>query len=208
MTPINIIAVIFVLSILLYLVGYVVHFIYGIIKEEIIDKIGVSSDSFDTLGKVAVTESGNDEANVLNDLNFQRQLNYLRPYWRVMTLAGGTDPWLFPQIRFENDRLITLTKKGYDLWPCNLIKYYGASGQEERETALHRFATDLFGEYAEEVKRVVSIENIADYMIELKEKSPYSADFTLVYTDTVDSDLEKEQNLLVRELQNTKIFIE
>lgn len=117
---------------------------------------------------------------IINSTEFQHSLNHLNCFYRIFTLAGGTDPFLPPIIKLskEDKREILLEKQGYDLYKNNLEEYYNTRAPQCYE-ALNRFGVDLFGEYAEEIKSMISLEWIADHMIELTPRTCSSSNFTL-----------------------------
>jgi hypothetical protein len=144
------------------------------------------------------------EASILNDPNFQYTLNDLRPYWRWMTLAGGLDPCIPPMLSSESGGKLTLKKKGYDLWTRNLKNYYSESSWSEQEKALEQFSKDLFGDYAEEMKKIVAMDYIADHLIELDDNGRQrecESDFILTYTTVTQLKTYEVISLLRRELQ-------
>ena len=116
-----------------------------------------------------------------------QEFNELKKVWIWMSLAGGTNPLLHPQIYFEDNNKVTFIKRGYDLPTHNLNQYYTGSIWEEREKALNRFEEELFGEFAG--KLGISIEYIADHLIQLERRSDYSSNFTLSISIVVSSEL-------------------
>lgn len=156
------------------------------------------------------------ESNTKNQLTKQveesdlRMVKYevdrFRPCYRAFTLAGGTEPLLHPLISFKDNK-ITLKKHGYDINITNLNRYYDENLEwKEREKALNLFMTELFGEYSEEMSRVISFEYIADHLIQLEKQTEYNSDFYLIFSDVCSLKTDAEINLFIRKLKETKIY--
>lgn len=144
---------------------------------------------------------------IVKSTAFQESLNQLNCFYRIFTLAGGTEPFLPPIIKLskEDNREILLEKQGYDLPIYNLNSYYNGDVWAEREAALNRFAVDLFGEYAEEIKGMISLEWIADHMIELTPRTCSTSNFTLRIGEIVSSEPEWKYDGDVRFLYKQEI---
>jgi len=143
---------------------------------------------------------------IVNSAEFQDSLYHLNCFYRIFTLAGGTDPFLPPIIKFskENPTEILLEKQGYDLYTNNLEEYYNNPAPQCYE-ALNRFAVDLFGEYAEEIKSIISLEWIADHMIELTPRTCSSSNFTLRIGENVRSNPDWKYDGDIRALYKQEI---
>lgn len=76
---------------------------------------------------------------------------------------------------------------------------------KEKEAALSLFAKDLFGEYAEEAKKIVDIEYVAADYIELEPDGEWYYDFTLTFTWGVPIKDKRAQELFRKELSKTTI---
>lgn len=139
-----------------------------------------------------------------SNANIKEAAEYFRPYWRWMTLAGGTDPLLYPMVSFSSDGMICITKHGYDLWTGNWKAYKSAVSREEKENALKRFAADLFRENADKVN--FNIEYIADQLIEFEDPSAYTSDFTASFSFPGSFRTGEERYQFRCELQSTIIF--
>ena len=208
MSVLDIVAIILVLCFIVYPIIWLV----GLIKEigdEVAGGIKKKAKKREVQNYSApqspVSYSKTDNE-ILNDPEFLRKIEYLRPYYRWMTLAGGTDPLLVPQIYFEHDGQIVLQKKGYDLWSENIKAYYYGTKWEEREKALELFGQDLFGEYVDEMKKVISFEYIADHLIELMKETGSTSDFCLTFSTYGNIKTLHERELFRHELQKTLIF--
>ena len=195
----------------LYIIGYSVVWALSLIKE-IGDDIakGVRDRTRKKETKIVPPPSSiknitKTDEDILNDSEFVRLIENLRPHYRWMTLAGGTDPWLHPLICFDQNGSIVLKKHGYDLYDRNIKEYYGASEWKKREKALEQFGQDLFGEYAEEMKQIISLEYIADHLLELEQITGTSSDFYLTLSTHGNIKTQREKDLFRRELQNTSI---
>lgn len=152
---------------------------------------------------------------IKNDPKFQKVLKELKPYYRWMTLAGGIDPIVWPFISFEKSEShsgiprwkVTLEKHGYDLCTRSLIECRNATEPTEYKNALNRFAVDLFGKYAEEMRKVISFEYIADHLITVEDINRFSTEFDLTYSTFVYLSDWDALNLLRQEIETTtKIF--
>lgn len=169
--------------------------VFGFIKEKQ-KKNGTPS----RVQTQSVSASQRTDDEIINDSEFQRKLEHLEPYYIWMTLAGGTDPLLLSLIYFENERIV-LKKRGYDLYDRNIKEYYSGSEWAEREKALELFGQDLFGKYAGEMKRIISLEYIADHLIELEQRTCSSSDFCLTFSTYTNMKTKREQELFKQELQ-------
>lgn len=164
-----------------------------------------------TIHEQAQTQSQSDEE-IKSSPAFKRAFEELKPVYIWMTLAGG-EP-ILPPI-FSSDKRtanngttfwnVTLKKHGYGLWIGNLNKYQNATEKTEFEKALDAFAIDLFGNRAEEMCKLVSIEYIADHLITLENVHCNEADFYLTYTTSVYLNNRKELDLLCEEIYTAKI---
>lgn len=139
---------------------------------------------------------------LMRDENFQRELSWFRPYWQWMTLAGGINR---PIISFSRDGNIRLSKRGWNLWLQNIKNYKNGTEWKEREAALELFAKDLFGEYSEEAKKIISIEYIADHLIEFDSYELLTSHFTLTLTMPTAIKDKRAQELFRKELSETII---
>ena len=144
------------------------------------------------------------EVTIPSNANVKEAVEYFRPYWRWMTLAGGTDPLLYPMVSFSSDGMICITKQGYDLWTGNWKAYKSAVSREEKENALMRFAKDLFGENVDKVN--FNMEYIADHLIEFEDSSAYTSDFATSISFPGSFRTGEERYQFRCELQNTIIF--
>lgn len=206
MSALEWILVIFVL----YIIGYSVVWVLGLIKEIGDDVVkGVRSRKKETKMVSAPAAAKNitkSDEEILNNPEFIRLIENMRPHYRWMTLAGGTDPLLHPLISFERDGRIILRKHGYDLNVKNINEYYNGANWKDREQGLERFGEDLFGEYVEEMKQIISFEYIADHLIELEQGSSTASDFQLIFSRLGNLKDSREKDLFRRELQNTSII--
>lgn len=198
--------------IVLYIIGYPVVWVLGLIKEIGDDVVkGVRDRTRKKETKVVPTPSSEktitkSDEEILNNPEFVRLIENMRPHYRWMTLAGGTDPLLHPLISFERDGRIILRKHGYDLYVKNIKEYYSGTKWEEREKALERFGEDLFGEYVDEMKKIISFEYIADHLIELEQGSSTTLYYQLTFSQASNLKDSREKDLFRRELQNTSII--
>lgn len=119
---------------------------------------------------------------IINSEEFKKKLKFFYDISRCFNLAGGLDPFLPSHFKYGDAKYeIIIEKQGYDLRTANLNEYYNNPAPQCYE-ALNRFAVDLFGEYADEMKNFISMEYIADHLIELEKTDAYSTDFILRYT--------------------------
>ncbi len=148
---------------------------------------------------------------LLAEVNFKEKVEFFRPYYRMMALAGGTDPLLLPSIDFEKTEKgrydIILSKKVYDIELHNFKEYNNRNlSWNEREKAVERFRRDLFGEYTEEMERMgMGAEFIADHIVKIEKERVGTADFILIFDVPAPND-EIERELLEREIEKTQIF--
>lgn len=121
---------------------------------------------------------------IMKSVEFQQTLQKAKDTMKWMTFAGGTDPILPPLIKkpFDQPYNIIFEKQGYDLWTEHYKQYVNGTVWAEREKALNAFCVDLFEDHAEEMEKIISIECIADYLIEFEDISGYDSDFILRYT--------------------------
>ncbi len=128
------------------------------------------------------------EKAIIDSEEFKRRLHSLSEISRCFNLAGGLDPFLPSLLKYgDKKNEIIIEKQGYDLWITNLNEYYNNPAPQCYE-ALNRFAVDLFGEYADEMKSILSIEYIADHLIELENIDEWKTDFVLKYKFSVYSE--------------------
>ena len=121
---------------------------------------------------------------IMKSVEFQQTLQKAKDTMKWMTFAVGTDPILPPLIKkpFDQPYNIIFEKQGYDLWTEHYKQYVNGTVWAEREKALNAFCVDLFEDHAEEMEKIISIEYIADYLIEFEDISGYDSDFILRYT--------------------------
>lgn len=137
---------------------------------------------------------------IINSERFKKDVKFLNDITRCFNLAGGLDPFLPSLLKYgDKKNEIIIEKQGYDLLTANLNEYYNNPAPQCYE-ALNRFAVDLFGEYADEMQNFISMEFIADHLIELDNINDYDTDFVLRYTLTVSCDPKWNYNGNIRAL--------
>lgn len=145
-----------------------------------------SADAAKETKEILVQEKNEplSDEEIMKSAAFQQTLQMAKDAMEWMTFAGGTDPMLWPLIKkpFDQPHTIIFEKKGYDLWTEHYKQYVNGTVWAEREKALNAFCVDLFEDHAEEMEKIISIEYIADYLIEFDDMSGYDSDFILRYT--------------------------
>lgn len=122
---------------------------------------------------------------ILSSKDFKKDLKFIEDISRCFNLAGGLDPFLPCIYKYGEEKYkLIIEKHGYDLWTHNLRDYYNNPAPKCYE-ALNLFAIDLFGERAEEMKKFISMEFIADHLIELENSDSMTSDYVLRYEFTV-----------------------
>lgn len=185
-----------------FVLCFVIVGIYVVIKGNRNNDTGINSGSATSSENSPVKVSNNEE--IPGNSNIKATAEYFRPHWRWMTLAGGTDPLIYPMISFSSDGTICMTKRGYDLWTGNWKAYKAANSREEKEHALAQFAKDLFGENVDKVN--FNMEYIADHLIKFEDASAYTSDFTTSFSFPGNCRTGEERDQFKRELQNTILF--
>ena len=195
MSTLDVIAIIVVLLIIGGVIGYVLFWVLSIIKEFVEEvvrnrrKNTPRKTQFQAPGQV---DRGNED--IINDPDFKRTVEYFGPVWRWMALA----------ISFGADGTIYLKKRGYDVLIGGWKAYMAAESQEESGKALKRFERDLFGDYADKLE--ISVEYIADHLIEFEERTVLSSDFTVSFSSTSHLTTYEKQHLFISELFKTPII--
>lgn len=205
MSTLDVIAIIVVLLIIGGVIGYVLFWVLSIIKEFVEEvvrnrrKNTPRKTQFQAPGQV---DRGNED--IINDPDFKRTVEYFGPVWRWMALASGMNPVLPPIISFGADGTIYLKKRGYDVLIGGWKAYMAAESQEESGKALKRFERDLFGDYADKLE--ISVEYIADHLIEFEERTVFSSDFTVSFSSPSHLTTYEKQQLFISELFKTPII--
>lgn len=206
MSTLDTIAVIVIFLVIGYFLFCIIRFIKEVINN-ISDKSKKKFKPEEKPFSVSSPSSCTDKINKenLDNAEFKRLVEYFRPHYRWMTLAGGTEPMLTPQISFDSNGTIYLTKRGYDLWTGNWKDYMSASNPEDCKKSLEKFEQDLFGEYSGKLK--ISIEFIADHLIEFEDSTDYTSDFTLSFSFPGNFTAGNQKELFIQELRKTNIFM-
>lgn len=186
----------------LFILCFVIVGIYVVIKLNGNNVTDINSSSPTPSEIRPVKVNSNDE--IPGNSNIKATVEYFRPYWRWMTLAGGTDPLLYPMISFSSDGTVCMTKHGYDLWTGNWKAYKAATSRDEKERALAQFTKDLFEENADKVN--FNMEYIADHLIKFEDCSAYTSDFTTTFSFPGNFKTGDERYQFIGELKNTNIF--
>lgn len=161
-------------------------FILYITEADIKIKGKIQNEKQEKIEQEIMEQKKKIEEKIINSERFKEDLKKLEEFSRCFNLAGGLDPFLpchYLKSK-ENEYQIILEKRGYDLFTLNLKEYYNNPAPLCYE-ALNRFAADLFGEYAEEMKNFISMEYIADHLIKIENIDNLETDFMLRFEFTV-----------------------
>lgn len=153
-----------------------------------------------------VVNSLPSDEELMSDDHFQTALSYFRRYWHCMALANGNRRCLKEPTILFGIKDITLIKYAGEISRKNIDAYRNGTVSEKKETALEKFAKELFGEYAEGAKKIIDIETVADDLIELEPDGEWRYDVTLRVTWPSTINDKRAQELFRRELSKTKIF--